>query len=127
MPASAAASLPGLCHLRQVEYRKERPRGTLLDSVEGLFTVKSNEWAYEHEWRILRPLDQADRVFPAEPFPIHLYLVPETAIKSVTIGARASELTKAAIIAAAARPITFRVDRAVPCAETFGLKFEKAA
>jgi hypothetical protein len=115
------------CFLRPVDYRKERPRGTLLESIEGLFTVKSSEWEYEREWRILRPLDQAEQIIPAEPFAIHLYRVPAAAIKSVIVGARATELTKAAIFAAAEKYKNLPVYRAVPCEQTFGLTFENAA
>lgn len=113
--------------LRPVDYRKDRPRGILLDSIEGLFTVKSSEWEYEQEWRILRPLDQADEALPAEPFAFHLYRIPAAAIKSVIIGARATESTKAAILAAAERLNNLPVYRASPCEETFGFAFKRGA
>lgn len=44
-------------HLRRVVYRDTRPSVNLidLDGVE-MFLVKSKEWEYEHEWRVLRTL-----------------------------------------------------------------------
>lgn len=83
-----------LRHLRQVNYRDTRPSGALAD-MNGyeLFTVKSTHWSYEREWRILRPLPDADRVISAEPYPVHLFRIPFGAISAVILGARCSAET----------------------------------
>ncbi|WP_206208233.1 DUF2971 domain-containing protein [Xanthomonas oryzae] len=55
-------------HLRQVRYRDVRPSASLID-LDGteMFLVKSKEWSYEREWRILRPLKDAQNVVNASP------------------------------------------------------------
>lgn len=78
-------------YLRQVNYRDTRPSGALTDmSGYELFTVKSTHWGYEREWRILRPLPDAERVISAEPYPVHLFRIPFSAISAVILGARCS-------------------------------------
>jgi hypothetical protein len=51
--------------------------------------VKSAEWAYETEWRVIRRLDAADKVVPSSPFPIHLFTIPQEAFHSIIFGCRA--------------------------------------
>jgi Protein of unknown function (DUF2971) len=76
-------------HLRHVKYSKARPRATLLEfDGADLFLVKSDHWDYEREWRILRPLEEAEVVNPGSPFDIHLFKIPPSAIKTVILGAR---------------------------------------
>lgn len=82
-------------HLRRVLYRDARPSAPLSE-MEGteFFLVKSAHWSYEREWRILRALSQADSVVPCQPFPIHLFSFPRTALTSVILGARSTEQTE---------------------------------
>lgn len=77
-------------HLRQVHYRDVRPSASLieLDGTE-MFLVKSKEWSYEREWRILRPLTDANQIVNANGESIHLFQLPPESIKSVILGARA--------------------------------------
>lgn len=77
-------------HLRRVIYREARPSATLVefDGVD-MFLVKSGHWSYEREWRIFRALSEAEVVIPGEPFGIHLFRIPSSAIKAVILGARA--------------------------------------
>lgn len=78
-------------HLRRVVYRDTRPSANLidLDGVE-MFLVKSKEWEYEHEWRVLRPLKDAEKIISVNDQQIHLFQLPPEAIKSVIFGSRAS-------------------------------------
>ncbi len=64
------------------------------------FFYKGPEWAYEREWRLLRPLDAATTIIPGEPYPIHLMRFPEYVLQEVVIGAKASDETRAAVMAA---------------------------
>lgn len=76
-------------HLRRVKYRNERPNAPLssLSGVE-VFLVKSADWAYEKEWRIMRPLADSETVADAQPLPAHLFRYPSDAIKEIIIGAK---------------------------------------
>lgn len=87
--------------LHRVLYREARP-SSQLDKMSGddLFLVKSGHWAYEREWRILRPLSEASSTIPAVPFPIHLYEFPHDAVTGVILGARATAATRALLISA---------------------------
>lgn len=80
-------------HLRRVHYRDIRPRASLID-LEGteMFLVKSKEWSYEREWRILQPLQYADSVVNVNGENVHLFHLPPGAIKAVILGARASSV-----------------------------------
>lgn len=76
-------------HLRKVQYRAARPTAPLatLDGVD-IFLVKSVEWEYEHEWRIMRPLTDAAETIPGVPLPICLFDYPAAAVLEVILGAR---------------------------------------
>ncbi|MCH8823861.1 MAG: DUF2971 domain-containing protein [Planctomycetes bacterium] len=76
-------------HLRKVEYRQDRPQATLVDhSGVEFFLVKSEHWSYEREWRIMRPLPEADRVISAAPHTIHLFKFPPDAVVEIILGSR---------------------------------------
>ncbi|WDS37333.1 DUF2971 domain-containing protein [Pseudoxanthomonas sp.] len=78
-------------HLRQVRYRDVRPSASLID-LDGteMFLVKSKEWSYEREWRVLRPLKDAHNLVNANGEDIHLFQLPPYSIKAVILGVRAS-------------------------------------
>lgn len=86
--------------LRRVCYRDTRP-GEPFAELDGtrMFLVKSGHWAYEREWRIFRALSDADMVLPGHPFGVHLFSFPRETVKSIIIGARATEQTIEALIA----------------------------
>lgn len=88
-------------HLRRVIYRDSRPSATLaeLDGVD-MFLVKSSHWSYEREWRIFRPLSDAEVLIPGELFGVHLFRIPPDALQAVILGARASHQTAESIAAA---------------------------
>jgi hypothetical protein len=88
-------------HLRRVLYRDTRPRApmTALDGID-FFLVKSLQWAYEREWRVLRPLRDADSVRDMKPYPVCLFRYPTDALKELILGARVSDETKRGILTA---------------------------
>ncbi len=81
-----------LRHLRKVSYRSKRPQTQLTD-MEGVdvFLVKSTEWEYEQEWRIMRPLSDAAITIPSQPYPVCLFEYPKDTIKEIYLGARMLE------------------------------------
>ena len=115
-----------LRHLRRIQYRDARPSAALsdLDPVE-MFLVKSVHWAYEREWRMLHALSEASEQIPAQPFPFCLFSFDRSAIRSVVIGARASEQTVSNIRQALASSPEYahvRVRRAEPDPSHFLLR-----
>jgi len=83
-----------LRHLQRVQYSASRPSLTLSQiSAFGDLLQKSEQWAYEREWRMLVALKHADSVVSSTPCDVCLFKVPFSAIKGVQIGARASEAT----------------------------------
>jgi hypothetical protein len=75
--------------LRKVSYADlpPAPSAFTLDG-NGLFVSKGQKWAYEREWRMLAPLQDASRTVATAGEPVHLYEVPPDALTSVVIGAR---------------------------------------
>jgi len=55
--------------LQRVQYSVGRPKRPLINSIKDFeqnpswYLVKSEEWQYEHEWRMMRPLAHADQCF----------------------------------------------------------------
>ena len=77
--------------LTKVEYTNERPvrsYSTLNSPI--VFYRKSTAWAYECEWRLLRPLADASRVIDHEVYPRALFTIPFTAIRGIVIGVAVS-------------------------------------
>lgn len=89
-----------------VEYSNKRPMFPNTDTIQNseitarkLLAVKSREWAYEEEMRIVvsRRIDKPDRVFPDPELPdtdICLYSFPPRSLTKVIFGARASNALK---------------------------------
>ena len=92
-----------LRHLRKVTYTANRP-SLSLHQIEDFneFLVKSTEWSYEQEWRMLHALSDAEQKIEDQPFDIHLFRIPFKAFNSVIIGARATHGTAEEIKAALA-------------------------
>ena len=77
--------------LRQVNYQHERPRVVLSDTSSPVwFNTKSDQWAYEKEWRMLRVLSECDNRKEGTPFPICLFGFPEDAVLEIIIGLRST-------------------------------------
>lgn len=85
-------------HLRRVLYRTTRPSASLteFDGPE-LFTVKSDHWAYENEWRIMKPLADAAVTIGTPHGEVHLFDYPPESIVSVTMGMRISKQIESTI------------------------------
>ena len=75
--------------LRQVTYSRERPSLHMIESEATVaFLTKSYEWAYEQEWRMLLPLQNATKVIPNAIPPVHLFSIPKTALRRIAFGCR---------------------------------------
>jgi hypothetical protein len=88
-----AELVPSLERLTRVEYNQKRPviSPTTLNNPK-IFLRKSVEWAYEREWRLIRPLSEAaeTRVRDSE-VPICLFEVPHDAIRMVITGSQMTQ------------------------------------
>jgi hypothetical protein len=77
--------------LRQVKYSRNRPRVTLANTTgTEWFEKKSDEWAYEKEWRMLRVLADAECRIEGLPHPICLFSFPEDSVVEIIAGLRCS-------------------------------------
>lgn len=116
-------------HPRRVEYRHERPSAELFE-LEGLelFLVKSRHWEYECEWRVLKPLADADQVLPSAHGQIHLFRYPPEMVQSITMGARCSDADLASMRSVLSSDPGFsrtRLLKARPHSSRFELEFEE--
>lgn len=74
-------------YLRKVEYRENRPSCPMIELTgTDVFLVKSLQWKYEEEWRVIRPLRDADEMIMKEPYPIFLFSFPPEVIREVILG-----------------------------------------
>jgi hypothetical protein len=77
--------------LRPVNYQRERPRVVLSDTSSAVwFSTKSDQWAYEREWRMLRVLSESDCRKDNSPFQACLFRFPEDAVSKIIIGLRST-------------------------------------
>ena len=80
----------GLSRLSKVEYNQKRP--VLSPSTRNnpkVFLRKSAEWAYEREWRLIRPLSEAMDTLPRENLvPVCLFEIPHDAISVIITGSQ---------------------------------------
>lgn len=98
---------------------EDRPAGP------GYFFQKSVDWAYEREWRLVRKLDEADRVLTIENAAVHLFSVPVSAVTGVIIGARmpVERRTKLAALLLARPQLRVRALQARLSPRKFALEF----
>ena len=88
-----------LRYLRKVKYVERRPNLPMIQLTgENILLTKSSQWAYENEWRILRPLQEADKVIEDSIHPIHLFSFPPEIIRTIILGDRISAGLKDRII-----------------------------
>lgn len=81
---------PGLSRLNRVEYNQKRPilSSTTRDNPK-VFLRKSTEWAYEKEWRLIRPLSEAaDTIERDNLFPLCLFDIPQDAVRLIITGSQ---------------------------------------
>lgn len=83
----------------EVEYRSERSKKDISSYLSeskpipipiSELCVKSDDWKYESEVRIIRNLSDCTKVKDLQPYPIYVMDVPIEAIKSITLGERTS-------------------------------------
>jgi hypothetical protein len=85
-----AEIIAGLSRLNKVEYNQKRPvlSSTTRDNPK-VFLRKSTEWAYEKEWRLIRPLSEAAEIIPRENLlPLCLFDIPQDAVKLIISGSQ---------------------------------------
>lgn len=82
-----------LYHLREVRYisPKDRPKSLSEMSGADLFSVKSESWKYEREWRFVSLLKDANSVRFIDGDEIHLFDFPRESVVRVILGSRASQ------------------------------------
>ena len=89
-----------LRYIRKVRYSDIRPKvnfSTLEDPTD-ILLVKSREWEYEQEWRMLRPLEDATETRVINNETIHLFSFPGACVKELILGYRTSLLDKIDIV-----------------------------
>jgi hypothetical protein len=104
--------------LRRVRYEPPVRNGRALVELDGdaVFAVKSPEYRYEAEGRVVGLLADADRVLTTRSEGIHLFAVPPETVTGVIAGARASEHLCEELKALAASGAAFahvRLERAI--------------
>ncbi|MBZ5668102.1 MAG: DUF2971 domain-containing protein [Acidobacteriia bacterium] len=86
-------------HLVRVSYvQNPHPRTWHQLNGPDVFYTKNAEWAYEREWRIIRPLKDGTEVSSGT----FCFDVPATAVRSITFGCRTTPTLEAEIRAAVA-------------------------
>jgi hypothetical protein len=87
------SSMGKLGRIRRIDYSEDRPNHasfTDLTPAE-IFFLKSDDWAYEKEWRMLKPLpvEDADKVNrDADGQPVYLFSFPPECVTGVIFGSR---------------------------------------
>ena len=73
-------------YVRQMSYSKRRPsiRLTTIEDASDIFLTKSEDWAYEHEWRMMRPLTDATEAKSVNDEPVHLFSFPPDCVTEVS-------------------------------------------
>jgi hypothetical protein len=75
--------------LRKVDYQMQRPQVIFSDTTATpWFETKSEEWAYEKEWRLVKVLSEASERVEREMFPICLFEFPADAVREIILGMR---------------------------------------
>ncbi|MCK4415461.1 MAG: DUF2971 domain-containing protein [Candidatus Eisenbacteria sp.] len=122
--------VPQFGKLHRVRYALDRPVCNLMDLKEfSLLLVKSAEWGYEHEHRMLLPLEGATRPRKkGDEFPIALFALPSDAIAEVVLGARMTDVNRGSILDILRTTAGYkhvRVYQARPAARRFELEVEE--
>jgi hypothetical protein len=82
-----------LGELRKVEYVPHRPVYDAAKGARGFWRQKTQQWAYEREWRIVRELRHCDKG-SVKGSDIYLCSLPRSTIKGVYFGVRANDETE---------------------------------
>ena len=91
----------------RVIYTPTRPNPTRITDTmpEHIWYTKSDEWAYEQEWRATRLIRKAAKLVPGidgEEIPLHLF--PPEALSQVIFGCRASNILRGEILEIITKP-----------------------
>ncbi|WP_134680767.1 DUF2971 domain-containing protein [Enterobacter hormaechei] len=79
-------------YLRKVIYQKEYPfLDPFSDDQINHFLIKSKDWEYEHEWRMLLPQANSSKTINVCEKEFDLYELPSDAIKTIIFGCNTSE------------------------------------
>lgn len=83
-------------YIRKVQYSEDRPKIQLtsLEDMADILLAKSKEWEYEQEWRMLKPLREADETIQNNNEPICLFSFPPQCITEIIFGCRMSDSDK---------------------------------
>lgn len=94
-----------LLELTKVEYSAQRPVLSY-SSINSptLYYRKSPEWAYENEWRIIKPLRAARKTLAHPDYPRFLFELPPSAVKGVIIGLSVPQSVQLELSELLARP-----------------------
>lgn len=89
-------------YLRKVKY-VEHPSFKPMIEQEGadILLVKGIEWEYEEEWRIIRPVHEADEIISADCYPICLFKFAPNIIREIIMGPNISEENKEKLLSIA--------------------------
>jgi hypothetical protein len=113
--------------LRRISYQEERPSVVVTDMTFDTIMTKGKDWEYEGEWRMLMPLDYADvMAWPVIDWPIYLFAVPPSAVKTIILGCNANTDLIARALTLRANPETehIGITKASVDAQNFLLNFE---
>lgn len=89
-------------HLRQVTYETPRRTHPSLANMTAadFFLVKGIDWAYEQEWRLLAPLEDATSLVGD----LALFSFPSSAVSEVVLGQRMAPVARESILSALRDP-----------------------
>lgn len=79
-------------YIRKVTYSEERPaiQLTTIEDMADIFLIKSKEWEYEQEWRMLKPLNDANETIQVNEESICLFSFPPKCVTEIILGCRIS-------------------------------------
>jgi Protein of unknown function (DUF2971) len=91
--------------LTKVEYSAQRPvlSYSSINSTS-VYYRKSPEWAYESEWRIIKPLSGACSILAHPEYPRCLFELPSAAVKGVIVGLSVSHPVRLELFELLAQP-----------------------
>ena len=91
--------------LTKVEYSAQRPILSY-SSINSLsvYYRKSPEWAYEFEWRIIKPLSGGKTTLAHQAYPRFLFELPPAAVRGVIIGLNVSHPVRLELFELLAQP-----------------------
>jgi Protein of unknown function (DUF2971) len=112
-----------LGQLRKVEYLPQPPVYDAAVGARGFWRQKLDHWAYEREWRIVRELENCERVDANNGPPVYLCSFPRSLIKAVYFGVRTTADSERQIRTLLAGT-SIKLFRARAHPETGNLRFE---